>query len=126
MPTYGGLGGGAAPFSPNANQFTPFANQFGGLGLPWSMPPGMGQQYQVPDATAGNYSVGPAASNAGAGLNQQATAFTPRTANIGQGKRANHRQNQQTSGNGHPATQEQNYDAVEEQMRRLNMNQRPQ
>ena len=91
------------------------------------MPSGVPQQYQMPDVNSGNYSVGPAASNPSHGLNQQAASFTPRTANIASNQRANQRQTKAGNGNGsHPVTQDQDLDAIEDQMRRFNMNQRPQ
>jgi hypothetical protein len=134
MPSPYGLhgGAGAAPFSPNANQFTPFANQFGNIG--WSQPHhglGLGQQqYPYPEVAPMNYSIGPGTSSGNAALNQQAAAFTPRTATSSQGQaqgqRSVPRSNQGTNGNGHPAKQDQDVDAAQEQLRRFNMNQRPQ
>jgi hypothetical protein len=125
---YAPQGPGTAPFSPSANQFTPFANQFGnlGMGMPWSVPPGMAQ-YQQADPLSVNYAVGPAASAPSPALNQQATSFTPRA--MGQGQRQNQRQGQApgTNGHGHGVKkQDQDLESLEDQLRRFKMNQRPQ
>lgn len=125
MPSAYGPPGAAAPFSPNANQFTPFANQFGNMPAAWpQVPPGMGQPFQYPDAAA-NYAVAPPNSVANLPLNQQ--AFTPRAAmGQAQGSRQNHTLAQtQPHTNGHPANGEQDMNTLEDQLRRFNMNQRP-
>jgi hypothetical protein len=123
-PSAYGPPGAAAPFSPNANQFTPFANQFGNMTAAWSqVPPGMAQAYQYPE-TGGNYAVAPPASSANLPLNQQALAFTPRTPmGPGQGQRPN--QVQSSGTNGHSANGEQDLNSLDDQLRRFNLNQRP-
>jgi hypothetical protein len=143
MPSpYGLHGAAAAPFSPNANQFTPFANQYGNI--PWSQPHhGLSQQqYPYQEANPANYSLGPGTSSGNAALNRQAAAFTPRTpaTSHGQtqaqvqgqgqgqtrGQRLAPRSNHSSNGNGQQADQNPDLDAVQDQMRRFNMNQRPQ
>ena len=58
------------PFSPNASQFTPFAQHYGGMG---GVPP----QYSFAEPP-GNYSVGPPTTGPPGGVSQQPAAFTPR------------------------------------------------
>jgi hypothetical protein len=90
----------------------------------------MGPPYQYSDP-ASNYAIAPTTTGANPTLNQQATAFTPRAAmNQGQGPRQGPRQGQthaQPGGsNGHSANGEQDLNTVEDQLRRFNINQRPQ
>jgi hypothetical protein len=99
----------------------------------------MGQQYQGSDAASSNYAIGPGGNNMNHGLNQQATSFTPRTANFGRGQGRGHggqRQHHQLqngngnvngNSNGHTTTgQDPEFESIEDQMRRFNLNQRPQ
>ncbi len=130
-PAYGIQGPPAASFSPNANQFTPFANQFGNMAAAWpQVPPSMGLPYQYQDPTS-NYSIVPATSGVNPTLNQQAAAFTPRTAiNQGQGHRQGqspgHGHSPNASSNGHSSNGEQDLISLEDQIHRFNMDQRHQ